>query len=270
VNTDVLSTRSTESFGSLIASLGAPCFGIQLLAFLNGISGAEYCSVFDLRRKDPAAVMSISLDGTGAAERQSRLYVEGGFWRSDPTFSELLMCVARNEASLIRLDVEELPIGEFRDRLFRTLNIRERILIGGGAPAEVIGLSILKSGKGGLFRHDDIKRIKEHTALLLQVIAKHIWIRESDFSRALGSLERIEKCVASAPEHLPGREAEVCARILYGLSGPCIASDLGIGEQTVLTYRKRIYLRLGIATQRELLMWYAALWRRSRDAVTIQ
>lgn len=39
-----------------------------------------------------------------------------------------------------------------------------------------------------------------------------------------------------------------------------IALDLDIRVETVMTYRKRSYRRLGIATQRELLLWYIKLW----------
>ena len=39
-----------------------------------------------------------------------------------------------------------------------------------------------------------------------------------------------------------------------------IASRLNIGEETVKTYRKRAYQRLGKATQRELLNWYIERW----------
>ena len=56
------------------------------------------------------------------------------------------------------------------------------------------------------------------------------------------------------------------ARILYGLSAAGIAVDLGIGIESVTTYRKRAYRRLGIATQRELLVWYLKLRGRRKNA----
>ena len=63
-----------------------------------------------------------------------------------------------------------------------------------------------------------------------------------------------------SPERLPRREVEVCALILFGVSTMGIASRLNIGEETVKTYRKRAYQRLGKATQRELLNWYIERW----------
>jgi DNA-binding CsgD family transcriptional regulator len=63
---------------------------------------------------------------------------------------------------------------------------------------------------------------------------------------------------------LPRREAEVCARILYGMSSVGIALDLSVSEETVKTYRKRAYQRLNIGSERELLTWYLARWSRWR------
>jgi DNA-binding CsgD family transcriptional regulator len=74
-------------------------------------------------------------------------------------------------------------------------------------------------------------------------------------------LPEIESCiVATSP--LPRREAEVCARILYGLSSVGIALDLSVSEETVKTYRKRAYQRLVIGSERELLTWYLSHWNR--------
>ena len=44
----------------------------------------------------------------------------------------------------------------------------------------------------------------------------------------------------------------VAARVLSGMTSEGIAADLGIGLQSVLTYRKRAYAKLGVCGQREL------------------
>jgi len=76
----------------------------------------------------------------------------------------------------------------------------------------------------------------------------------------LASLRDIETTIGTTV--FPRREAEVCARILYGLSTTGIALDIGVGEESVVTYRKRTFRRLGIATRRELLLWYLTLPRQ--------
>ena len=83
-------------------------------------------------------------------------------------------------------------------------------------------------------------------------------------------MSEIENTVATSSFGLPRRELEVCARILYGISSEGIALELGISEQTVITYRKRTYERLGIATSRELLLWYLDLHRSDAWPFVVQ
>jgi DNA-binding CsgD family transcriptional regulator len=79
-------------------------------------------------------------------------------------------------------------------------------------------------------------------------------------------LNVIEGCLALSSPRLARREAEVCARILYGMTSLGIALDLGIGEESAMTYRKRAYNRLNIGSQRELLLWYLDQWASQRAA----
>jgi DNA-binding CsgD family transcriptional regulator len=51
---------------------------------------------------------------------------------------------------------------------------------------------------------------------------------------------------------LTGREIDVCARSLSGMTAEGIALELEIKESSVITYRKRAYGRLGISSRHEL------------------
>jgi LuxR family transcriptional regulator, activator of tox operons len=52
---------------------------------------------------------------------------------------------------------------------------------------------------------------------------------------------------------LKRRESDVCIGIVRGKSSEAIALALGISVNTVLTYRKRAYARLGISSHNELI-----------------
>ena len=58
----------------------------------------------------------------------------------------------------------------------------------------------------------------------------------------------------AAPElkRLTPRERDVCQRIVMGFNSEAIACELGVSLNTVLTYRRRAYERLGISAQNEL------------------
>jgi DNA-binding CsgD family transcriptional regulator len=56
------------------------------------------------------------------------------------------------------------------------------------------------------------------------------------------------------------RELQVSARILFGISALGISIDLGLGEDTIATYRKRLYARLSIGSRHELMQKYLSLF----------
>ena len=129
---------------------------------------------------------------------------------------------------------------------------------------------MLRSSHAGPFTSSDINGVHSIAGTIFALLAKHISITWDgpNVSVALTSLDEITACVAACASSLPRREAEVCSRIVYGLSTVGISLELNISEETVMTYRKRAYQRLGIATQRELLLWYLELWSHWQDRAT--
>ena len=120
----------------------------------------------------------------------------------------------------------------------------------------------MRSSDSAVFSDDAVANLEALASPLLSIVGKHtsaVWQRRLLLG-SLKSLDEIEQAVAAAPPFLPRREAQVCSRILYGISSLGIALELGVSEETVVTYRKRAYHRLGIGTQRELLMWYVSFW----------
>ena len=145
-------------------------------------------------------------------------------------------------------------------------HIVERMVVCRRADDDSLGfniLSVLRSARGGPFLPDDVSRLESFADVLMSIIEKHdeVRIRQPSVTEALASIADVERCIARAPEAPPRREIEVCARIVFGLSSNDIAADLGIGEQSVATYRKRAYQRLGIPSRRDLMLWYLALWQ---------
>ena len=63
-----------------------------------------------------------------------------------------------------------------------------------------------------------------------------------------------ERCRALAKKKgLSSREFEVLVLLCRGRSAPYIAETLYLSENTVKTYRKRIYQKLGVHDKQELL-----------------
>nr|WP_314434132.1 helix-turn-helix transcriptional regulator [uncultured Brevundimonas sp.] len=248
---------------SLIDAIGEQEFELELLSLLNETCGAEHCAIFGLDGSAPRELAAASLDGTNTAHVCATQYLQTQSWRRDPTMGAARKQGLNDTPSLIHLNIGQLEDQELRDVIYARMS--ERLLLCGPSAAGRVALSILKSGNGSLFESSGVMDLERFATVLLPILGKHAtatWQR-SRLLLALTSLEEIESCVLACADKFPRRESQVCARIIYGMSSTGIAIELGISEETVMTYRKRIYQRLGIATQRELLIWYVSQWAKA-------
>jgi DNA-binding CsgD family transcriptional regulator len=254
--------REPSHLGSLIDAIGEQDFESELLWLLHGVCGADHCAIFGLDGAAPTEVAAATLGETQTVLAKPGLYLAAERWRRDPSMIAAHQRRSETSASLMRLDIPRLEDAELRDLVYTSIG--DRLLLFGRTVAGHVALSILKSGDGNLFGRGDILKLSELATVLLPIVGKHAGavLHRRRTSLALATLGEIEDCILTTRECLPPRESQVCARIIYGMSSMGIALELGIGEETVMTYRKRIYQRLGIATQRELLLWYVAEWHK--------
>lgn len=257
-------------FPALIMSIGEQRFGVELLALLNVACGAEHASVFRLTANDLIEVTAASLDGSDAAHQQVSVYLQEGLWRRDPSLAEAQTMLTSASVAFVRMHVDKLADHALRDIVYGKTHIKDRLLICSRWGEDIVGLSVLRSSEAGPFTQEDIEGVQSISNTIFALLAKHISLtwQGPNASVALTSLSEIESCITSCAGPMPRREAEVCSRVIYGMSTVGIALELHIGEETVMTYRKRAYQRLGIATQRELLLWYLELWSKWQDRAT--
>ncbi|MES2533877.1 MAG: LuxR C-terminal-related transcriptional regulator [Pseudomonadota bacterium] len=262
--TDTVTTLAVDHAAApelpdIIEAIGSDRFGPQLLAYLHQMCGADHCAVFQFGTDSLSQVVVGSHDGTNAARQQATRYVDQQYWRKDPAMCEAQSRVRLKEPVIIRVDIDDLADTDLRENIYP--HIRERLVIAGKRRESAFGLSILRSDVHGAFTDGDIHRLGSVAEVLVSLLAKHadIVLHRPNIALALTSLPEIEGCMLAMTE-LPRREAQVCARVLYGLSTIGIALDLSIGEESVKTYRKRAYQRLQIGCGRELLTWYLTLW----------
>jgi DNA-binding CsgD family transcriptional regulator len=246
----------------LIDGIGNADFGQRLLGLFQHACGADGFAIYHMSEDAVRDVAAEMREDSAIARRQVALYLENQRWRRDPMIAQARQHLGMHSAGLVQASLRELPRADFRDVIYDRTNICDRVLLCGRSAGGMIGLSIVRTAEHGAFTAVDMMRLTDVCSVLMSIVGKHVEIvhRRPKLTRALTSLEHIHRCLNAAATALSPREAEVCARILYGMSFGGIAIDLGIGEETVVTYRKRAYDRLGIATQRELLIWYVNLW----------
>jgi DNA-binding CsgD family transcriptional regulator len=263
--------KLAANFPALIMSIGEKRFGIELLSLLHATCGAEHATVFNLTADNLFEVTAASLDGSDTAHRQVGVYLKEGLWRQDPTMTEAQHRLESDTSAFVRTDIGHLSDDALREIVYGETDIQDRLLICSRWGDDIVGLSVLRSSNVGRFTTTDIEAVKSIAGTIFALLAKHISMTWNgpNVSVALTSLEEIEACIRECAA-LPRREAEVCSRIIYGMSSLGISLELNICDETAMTYRKRAYSRLNIATQRDLLLWYLELWSKWQDRATRQ
>jgi DNA-binding CsgD family transcriptional regulator len=257
---DSLSDRPEKpeapSLSEIVEAIGREGFAEQVLDYLNRYIGADHCAIFQLKNYELSEVASASLVGAAMMPK------------SDLTSYEVKRQLSQVGPSGARVDVCNI-MGTENTR-GSGVGKRQRIMICEQKANVSYCLRILRSAQRESLSEQQIDYLRLIAHLLISFVARHVDLfeRKPNLTPALTSLEEIQSCVSGATD-LSRRESEVCARILYGLSSCGIALDLGIGKESVMTYRKRAYQRLGIGSQRELLMWYLALWSTLHGGKTV-
>lgn len=260
LNTDS-ATNSLEA-STLISSIGTDYFAEELLVTAHGVCGAEHCSIVQFRDAQLFGRTSASLDHSDASRTQLKLYIDGSFWRRDPGFIETQRQISKRTLSMVQVEIDDIEDNSLRTTIWSSHDIAHRLLLWGGTPDNALGISFCRSGQSGNFTQQEIIDLQRWSLPMLSMLKKHAAISWSTprFPEALTSLASIEMCIRASGEKVPRREFEVGARLIYGMTTTGIALDLNIGEGSVMTYRKRLYERLSIGSQRELLIWYVGLW----------
>lgn len=239
----------------IVSSIGCASFSEALLGIVDQLVGADYCACYrqrDYRLDEVASAaqpdcrISQSVR-TNVHEVKRHLAKAGAALRIDHIHSHL----PKNGA--------EGP--DSAENGFETVLIYARFNRLG------ICIKLLRHSDRGGLDTDRRFELERAAALLLAITYRHIELfdQQSDLTPSLSTLETIEYCIQNMSD-LPRREREVCSRILHGLSSHEIAERLGIGKESVMTYRKRAYSRLDISSQRELLMWYLDIWKAAMSA----
>ena len=149
---------------------------------------------------------------------------------------------------------EALAEGDYRGICYARAGLLERITVASADAGPLVLLNLYRLDQGGPFAADEIAAIEGLSRFLAALAVKHVGM----LGMLLRSRDRGDRIAALSARlfaldgRLTRRERDVLARVLLGLTSEGIALDLGIGLNTVLTYRKRAYARLGVTSQAEL------------------
>jgi DNA-binding CsgD family transcriptional regulator len=245
--------------GGLIDAIATERFDAELFNSLDYLASADHCGVYWYSKRELQRRGAFSRNGSSTSHRMSRLYVAEHYWSKDPAID---LVAARGKARGAFLVASDSSVGptDLKEQIFRSENMKYRLLVCQSKGEGIAIMDLVRSASLGPFLEAELQRSFETALVLLPTVFKHIGLLQKGASHGsegiLSSVQDIEERICLGPVYFPRRERQVLAQFLFGVMTHGIGLSLGISDETVTTYRKRAYGRLGIATRHEMLKWY--------------
>lgn len=236
----------------MIEETGGDKFPQVLLHSLTAIGvKPDHCSifVFDDNLKPSHVGTATEGFGTGAYDA-SRAYA-GQMYHADP-LRDLFRNSPSQEITLLRLDVDSIDDTGYRDACFRSIATVDKISIVSRKANRFLTLNLYRCDISGCFQPQEIRHVEHYAPILVALAEKHVQLYSVGNSTVQSIKARIMERVVALGAKLSQREAEVCTLILLGHTSESISLNIGVGHSTVLTYRKRAYVKLQISSANEL------------------
>lgn len=233
----------------LISSMGTGGFARGLFDAAHALTNAHHLTAFAFSRSPaPRVLVAENMGAKRVSSGIAPLYVQR-FWQQDLANRVTWDGAKRSERWLVRTVASEISQDEYKYSCYTSVNLGERVCVSVGAPEECTRLNFYCQS-GRRFTDRDLDNVAAWSGIFISLLLKHASLAP-DETDARGS--GYKAALARHPARLPERELEVCDGILQGISSEGIALKLGVSINTVRTYRKRAYARLGISSQNELM-----------------
>ncbi len=181
----------------------------------------------------------------------------GGYWKLDPIIRKVLEDDTHAEIMIRTQSWDAIPPSEYRAFCYERSHVQERVLICRHMGSEIVLIGLYHTQGERPFSATEFDRLEANAHVLTTIAWKHAKLVSIHSGAYLHPCEDvIAKRLAATKNKLSTREIEVCAGILIGRSTKETARVIGIMPSSVVTFRKRAFLKLNIATRQDLVRFY--------------
>ncbi|KQV36990.1 LuxR C-terminal-related transcriptional regulator [Rhizobium sp. Root1204] len=239
-----------ENYTEVLETSGTLNFDTAMLRAIGRTVPLDEIMIFC--RRDDADAPSVVLSFGNAAGSESRAEAyRSRYHRYDP-LNRLLDEQVSTGLVAVRVRAEDIAHSDYRRMCYSEPKFAEKMSIAQRTSGGWVVLSLYRNRNSGTFSDEEQFHIVQMAEILLPIIALHC--RQSQIRQRNKplSITDLEMRLKSAFPSLSGRERNVCARTLAGVTAEGIALDLGIKQSSVFTYRRRAYERLNICTAHQM------------------
>ena len=235
----------------LIELVGTSRFEDEAFQVAREATRCEHLTAFGVRgNASPRLLFAANSGPSPVAKRVAHKYLQH-YWELDPARRLDLIRGKKSRGDVaVRIVSNDISDGAYRDECYTAVKLIDRFTVVQRRNHETVCLNFYRGARSGPFNGSELDRIASTADLWISLVLKHEQNQPDGDSDIANSF--VQRLCLYDPS-LPPREAEICGAIATGKTSEAIALTLGISINTVLTYRKRAYLRLGISSQNELL-----------------
>lgn len=240
-------TVSAAVVHGLLEVASAPLSAARLLRAIQQVVPVQYLSLVAFRRHTPELIEGSSRDTQGRdVVAECFAIYRRSYFRSDSVMRLADHVAARpaREVAVLHCRADELPVAGWRDDIYVRERLTERFsLLHTPAPGAVQAIHLYRDDRQGFFQPDEIAQLLALAPLLRQAHQASLQVGAVVADRHAQVAQAEQRLLRLVPTLSP-RERAVCARIACGLSADGVAADLDVAPSTVVTLRKRAYLKL--------------------------
>lgn len=220
----------------------------------RSVTRVDVCALFRFDNAiRPAACFGTASVSLEEATRQTAERYVSGLSAYDPLRNALESSKRDASPTIFHLSAEKIEHPVYREMNFTRTKTVERLSVVFSDEFSFYSMNFYRKFETGRFGSSDCQALEEIAPLVASLALKHVSLSEG--AKPLFSdspFNRISKRLVDRCGKLSPRESDVCALIVLGHSSESIALKMNVSVNSVLTYRKRAYAKLGISSQNEL------------------
>lgn len=241
-----------EQLTKLTEAEGSRHFTDRLSTFLNKFVTVDSCAVFKVSVDKASGAEHICTFGFLDEKLSSMLakdYISNGF-KADP----MVQTALRSKIIKVRHLPNSRYSSEYNKKFFEKAGLIDKVSSIHSGRNVIFIVSFYRAVESGRFSAQDFKDLKHLAPIIGRFVQRHAGLTGTNTSQD-NYAEQIERLTGDKTQvfaKLSPKERKVCTAILMGDNEKTIAKSMGLAQNTIITYRRRIYSKLSIGSKAEL------------------
>ncbi|MBI3525859.1 MAG: helix-turn-helix transcriptional regulator [Betaproteobacteria bacterium] len=228
-----------DTFASCMTHVGTREFFQHYLEVIEGVVRADQCMIFSYSDSGVSCYLSYNARMQENGRVLAEQYIMGGYL-DDPLLPRIQNLEATGGFEVLTFsEIKDLMPVSYLEKYFVEPGLIDKVSIIAKGHGETLAISFYRYSENGEFTRSTPALRNAFWRVIAQLVLLHY---------SQDGAHNLKSPLASLSE----RERDVCEGIMRGLTTEGIAGELALSPNSVTTYRKRAYVKLGINSKTAL------------------